>query len=148
MCIYSMNDRKCPFMGPRKRCKGGYHLSGTVAVTPSPEPIPAPQTVDSNPVSEPRATPEPSTLPQPQAGGNVIIDPANLKDFLGKLIREEMAAAMSQQSTPTLNLQPQQPQPQPPPPKQPQQPPQPQPQRHQMAQHYRIALIGELLSRH
>ena len=78
MCRFSMTDRKCPYMGPGKRCKGGYHLRGTVAVTPNPEHIPSPQTGDSNPGSEPRAgsnpgsesraTPEPSNLTQPQAG--------------------------------------------------------------------------------
>ena len=138
-------------MGPGKRCKGGYHLRGTVAAIPIPEQTPPNLNVGSNPGSVTSDTSNPSNLqptiqpqPQPQTGGNVVIDPANLKDFLGKLIREEMAAVMS--SSLNLKQQQQQTQPQPPPPQQPQQPPQP--QRFQMSQDYRMALIGELLSKH
>ena len=140
-------------MGPGKRCKGGYHLRGTVAATPTPDYIPPQQNVGSNPGvsgSVPITTPEATTFqPQQQNGGSVVIDPANLKDFLGKMIREEIAAAMSQQATPPLNPQQQQQQQQPPPPPtlQPHQPQQP-PQSFKLPQDYRMALIGELLSKH
>ena len=83
---------------------------------------------------------EESSPQSSQLGGNVVIDPLNLKDFLGKLIREEMAAAMIQQPAPNLTQQHQ------PPPQQP--PQQPQQQRYQTNQDYKMALIGELLSRH
>ena len=118
-----MNDTKCPFMGPGKRCKGGYHLRGTVAATPISDAIPTPQTEVLSPGVEPKTTQDPSSQPQPQLnqlGGNVIIDPMNFKDFLGKLIREEMAGAMTKQPARTLLQQPQPIQPQPPP-QQPQQ---------------------------
>ena len=37
MCGHSLNDKRCPFMGPGKSCRGGYHLRGTVLATPSPQ---------------------------------------------------------------------------------------------------------------
>ena len=143
-----MNDKKCPYMGPGKRCKGGYHLRGTVAATTGSEPTITPPTEVLNQGAEPRSTQDQSSQPQQKLGGNVIIDPINLKDFLGKLIREEMAAAMTQQPAPTLTQQPQTFQPQPPT-QQPQQPPQQQQQqRYKSSQDYKMALIGELLTKH
>ena len=138
-----MREKKCPFMGPGKRCRGGYHLRGTTSTTP----------INENVAQEPREQATP-TIPEAgsnQVEGNLIIDPNSLKDFLGKMIREEMASAMSQnlpfQATPQQPPQHQsqtvlQPQPQP------HREPQPQPQRFQTSQDYLMALLGQnLLSR-
>ena len=150
MCKFSMKDKKCPYMGPGKRCKGGYHLRGTVPATSNGETLTNPasdaQNRDAVPLEQ-----IPQTNSQQNQGGNIIIDPSNLKDFLGKLIREELAAAMTQQRAPTQAQQPQPPQPQPTqpqPPTQQLQPPQQQQPRFQSSQDYRLALIGELLSKH
>ena len=150
MCKFSMKDQKCPYMGPGKRCKGGYHLRGTVPATSngktSTNPVSGAQNSDAVPSEQ-----VPQTNSQQNLGGNIIIDPSNLKDFLGKMIREEIAAAMTQQPAPTQAQQPQTLQPQPPqpqPPTQQLQPPQQHQQRFQSSQDYRLALIGELLSKH
>ena len=130
-------------MGPGKRCKGGYHLRGTIPSTNNGDTIPKSEGDTKNSDGVPQVS-----IPQspPQQGGNVVIDPANLKDFLGKLIREEMAAAMIKQPSPSLTQPPQPAQPQQP--TQQQQPQQQHPLRFQSSQDYRMALIGELLSRH